>query len=181
MAGIQTRKSSAPVRKNRNAQKPKEQPIGGLLADEFIAVLVTSIATRLSRGSTDFFRSRWNIGMIEWRVLLVLERTEALNVRELAVAAALDKAAVSRSLAAMQAGGLVEIEQTRSRGRAAFAKLTPAGRKLAKKLLRASRLRQQRLFEVLPARDVEMLAALLQRFADALTRVGWDAPPRAAS
>lgn len=153
---------------------PDSPPFGGILADDFIAVLITTVATRLSRGSTNFYRARWNIGMLDWRVLLVLERTQALNVGALAEAAGLDKAAVSRSLAALQERGIVTVEQTRSRGRAAFAALTPAGRALCADVLAASLARQDGLFEAFPKQDADALAATLRRFAQALDEVGWD-------
>lgn len=152
-------------------------PLGGILADEFIAVLITTIAMRLSRGSTNFYRARWDIGMLDWRVLLALDRTQALNVGALADAAGLDKAAVSRSLGALGERGIVTVEQTRSRGRAAIAALTPAGRALCGEILAASRKRQNRLFKAFPKNDTDALAATLRRFAQALDEVGWDESP----
>ncbi len=176
-----TAKVPASSEKARTARQDTEalpEPIGGLLAEEFIAVLITTIATRLSRGSTHFYRTRWDIGMLEWRLLLVLERTDGLNGSELGNAAGLDKAAVSRSLANLQERNLVTVEQTRSRGRAAFAALTPAGKKTCREILSASRRRQQGLFKVFPKADNDALAATLRRFAQALDEVGWDASPQ---
>lgn len=167
-------KTRASIRTPAPEPVPASPPLGGILADEFIAVLITTIARRLSRGSTHFYRSRWDIGMLDWRVLLVLERTRALNVGALADAADLDKAAVSRSLSMFEERGIVVVEQTRSRGRAAFASLTPAGRKLCADILAASRARQAGLFKAFPKEDTDALAETLHRFASALDAVGWD-------
>jgi DNA-binding MarR family transcriptional regulator len=58
---------------------------------------------------------------------------------ELSDAADVDKAAASRSLAVLADRGLISIEQTRSRGRAAIAKLTREGRDFATRMAEASR------------------------------------------
>jgi DNA-binding MarR family transcriptional regulator len=160
-----------------NKGAPVPSPLGGILADDFIAVLITTVATRLSRGSTNFYRARWDIGMQDWRVLLVLARTQALNVGSLACAAGLDKAAVSRSLSMLKNRGIVDIEQTRSRGRAVFATLTPAGRRVCAEILQASRDRQDGLFTAFPKKETDALATMLRRFAQALDEVGWDDAP----
>lgn len=168
----------APPLANGTVPSPSgDAPFGGILADEFIAVLITTVATRLSRGSTNFYRTRWDIGMIEWRVLLVLERTKALNVGALADAAGIDKAAVSRSLAILQDRGVVTVEKTRSRGRAAYAALTPEGQELCADILAASRKRQEGLFAAFTKQETKALAATLRRFARALDDVGWDESP----
>lgn len=166
----------APV-KPENADAKSGIGIGGLLADEFFPVLITAVATKLSRGSTNFYRSRWNIGMLEWRVLLVLQRTEGLNVRELATAAGLDKSAVSRSLSLLQSRSLVDVVQTRNQGRAAFANLTLSGRKLCGEILVASRSRQEAVFKVFPKTEIDALARGLRRYFQALEAVDWDLSP----
>ena len=49
--------------------------------------------------------------MTEWRLLVVLNSTDSLNVGELSDAADLDKAAVSRSLMLLQERKLISVEQ----------------------------------------------------------------------
>ena len=65
-------------------------------------MLLSNIDMRLNRGATAYYRAAWDIGMAEWRLLVVLNMTASLNVGELAEAADLDKAAVSRSLAILE-------------------------------------------------------------------------------
>jgi DNA-binding MarR family transcriptional regulator len=112
--------------------------------------------------------------MVEWRLLIVLKDTEFLNVGELSEAADLDKAAVSRSLALLQDRKLVSVEQTRTRGRAAIAKLTAEGRKLSEKLLRVSREREALLFKYFTPADKEHLNVLLRQLTLALAGADWD-------
>jgi DNA-binding MarR family transcriptional regulator len=105
---------------------------------------------------------------------MVLNSTQSLNVGELSGAADLDKAAVSRSLVLLEERKLISVEQTRTRGRAAIAKLTAEGRKLSEKLLKVSREREARLFKNFSRADREHLKALLEQLSGALADADWD-------
>ena len=150
------------------------QPTGGLLAQQHITVLLVSIGLRLNRGASAYYRAAFDLGMAEWRLLLVLGSTEALNVGELSAAADLDKAAVSRSLVLLEERKLVSVVQTRTRGRAAIAKLTPEGKKLSARLMQVSLQRQARLFKNFSKADKERLNALLAQLSQDLTGADWD-------
>jgi DNA-binding MarR family transcriptional regulator len=153
---------------------PRSSRIGGILGEEHIGVLLSSVGTRLNRGATAYYRRAWNLSMVEWRLLMVLRDTEFLNVGELSEAADLDKAAVSRSLALLEERKLVSVEQTRTRGRAAIAKLTIEGRKLSEKLLRVSLEREALLFKYVTPADKEQLNVLLRQLTQALAGPDWD-------
>jgi DNA-binding MarR family transcriptional regulator len=145
----------------------------GLLAREQAAVLISTLGARFSRGATAYYRAAWNIGTVEWLLVLILNRSRALNISELSAAADVDKAAASRSLVLLQERKLVSVEQTRSRGRAAIAKLTADGRKLATKLTRVSREREERLFKDFTAAEKALLNGLLLRLSQALDTDDW--------
>jgi DNA-binding MarR family transcriptional regulator len=144
-----------------------------MLARDHVAVLMSTIGMRLSRGAMAYYRSTWNISTVEWRLLMTLNSIESLNVSELSDAADIDKAAASRSLALLQERKFVSVEQTRSRGRAAIAKLTADGRKFAAKLARVSREREARLFKDFAIADKERLNALLHQLSRALDGADW--------
>ena len=153
---------------------PRRPDVAGMLARDHVAVRMSTIGMRLSRGAMAYYRSTWNISTVEWRLLMTLNSIEALNVSELSDAADIDKAAASRSLALLQERKLVSVEQTRSRGRAAIAKLTADGRKFAAKLAKVSREREARLFKDFAIADKERLNALLQQLSRALDGADWD-------
>ena len=157
-----------------NDAPPKRPQHYGILAQEHVAMLVSNIGARLLRGTTAYYRSAFDLSLTEWRILMVLNSTQSLNVGELSGAADLDKAAVSRSLVLLEERKLISVEQTRTRGRAAFAKLTAEGRKLSEKLLEISRERETRLFKSFSRADRERLKALLQQLSQALAGVDWD-------
>jgi DNA-binding MarR family transcriptional regulator len=143
------------------------------LAQEQVAVLVSILGSRFSRGAMAYYRTAWDISTVEWRLLLTLSRIESLNVSELSDAADVDKAAASRSLGLLQERKLVSVEQTRSRGRAAIVKLTAEGLKLAAKLAQVSREREARLFKDFTAAEKKCLNELLQRLSQALDGEDW--------
>ena len=146
----------------------------GTLAREHVAVLVSTLGMRLNRGATAYYRAAWNIGIVEWRLLMTLKSIESLNVSELSEAADIDKAAASRSLAVLADRGLISIEQTRSRGRAAIARLTCEGREFAARITEASRKREARLFKDFSAADKQQLSELLHQLSNALDHADWE-------
>lgn len=148
--------------------------VAGTLANEHLAVLVSTIGMRLNRGSTAYYRAAWNIGIVEWRILMTLNSIQSLNVSELSDAADVDKAAASRSLALLQKRQLVSVEQTRSRGRAAIVRLTADGRNFAARLTGVSRAREKRLFKNFPAADKARLTDLLHQLSRALDEADWE-------
>ena len=153
----------------------EELPLaGGLLGEQHLTVLMVGIGMRLNRAAAAYYRATWDLSMIEWRVLLVLNRTKSLNVGELSNAADLDKAAVSRGLALLEERKLVQIEQTRTRGRAAIAQLTAEGSRLCAKLLRVSHDRQERLFAEFSKTERDLLGKLLRRLARTLDNSDWN-------
>ena len=105
---------------------------------------------------------------------MTLKSIESLNVSELSDAADVDKAAASRSLAILADRGLISIEQTRSRGRAAIAKLTREGRDFATRMAEASRKREARLFKDFPIADKKQLSQLLLQLSNALDHADWE-------
>lgn len=139
------------------------------LAQESLAVLVTSLAGRLNRGATGYYQREFGLAMSDFRVLLSLVGTEGLNVGELAHQAEVDKAAASRSLTQLEQRGLVRrAPLARSRGRAAIAGLTPEGQALAQRVRVAARLREERLLSTFTAQDRRLAASLLHRLIDAV-------------
>ena len=150
------------------------QPIAGLLAQQHITVLLVGIGLRFTRSASAYYRAAFDLGMAEWRLLIVLRSTEALNVGELSAAADLDKAAVSRSLVLLEERKLISVTQTRTRGRAAIAKLTPEGKKLSARLMEVSLQRQAQLFKNFTNADKERLACAAVSTLAGSDRVDWD-------
>lgn len=131
--------------------------------NRFIAAYIMGVANRLATGASNHYRKRHNLGMAEWRTLMAIGRSDHRIVREVAQMADLDYAAASKSLKLLASQGLVAIEQTRSRGRAAIASLTPEGLKVYERLKRSAQARQARLLAAFSEEEVETLWTLLRK------------------
>lgn len=138
------------------------------LAEEYIAVLVLSLAGRLNRGAASYYLRNFDIGMTDFRIVMALGMVKGLNVGEVAAAGDVDKAAASRSLKFLQGEGLVELEQTGSRGRAAIVHLTDKGRAFERELRKAARRRDKRLLAALTEQERVQAAMLIRKLIAAV-------------
>jgi DNA-binding MarR family transcriptional regulator len=148
----------------------KPAPVAGTEAEvnRYIAAYIMGVANRLANGASNHYRSRFDIGMSEWRAMMAIGTSSHRIVREVAEMADLDYAAASKSLKLLAERGLVQIEQTQRRGRAAIASLTPEGLVLYRRLRDSARRRQQRLLAGFTADEVATLRSLLQRIEAAV-------------
>ena len=133
------------------------------LADEYIAVLAMTLAGRLNRGASNYYLKHFDISMADYRIVLALGLAQNLNISAVAASADVDKAAASRSLRALEQRGIVELEQTATRGRAAIVHLTASGRELERQLKKSSRLRERRFVAELSQEEREQAIGLLKK------------------
>jgi DNA-binding MarR family transcriptional regulator len=141
------------------------------VVNQYLAAYLMGLANRLSTGASNHYRRHWNIGMSEWRALIAVARSRHRIVREVAEQADLDYAAASKSLKLLQARGLVEVAQTRRRGRASVVSLTDEGLALYRQLSRSAIARQKRLLDAFSADEVAQLWALLRRLEVQIPRM----------
>jgi DNA-binding MarR family transcriptional regulator len=167
------KKGAAPRAKNteapsepaprRAARPPAAVPANEVEVNRYLAAYIMGVANRLANGASNHYRSRFGMGMSEWRAMMAIGTSSHRIVREVAHMADLDYAAASKSLKVLAQRGLVEIEQTQRRGRAAIASLTPEGLVVYRQLCESARRRQRRLLAPFNAEEVQTLWALLQR------------------
>lgn len=136
------------------------------LAQDYLAVLVMTLAVRLSRGASSYYLRHFDIGMTEFRIVLAVGMAKRLNISEVATAAGVDKASTSRSLRLLQGRGIVELEQTRTRGRAAIVHLTPEGKAFERDVRKAARRRDRLLIAGLSAQERTLAVELIQKLID---------------
>jgi len=131
------------------------------LADDYVAVLIIAIANRLTRGASKYYREVWNLGVVEWRILICLGHKSRRSIGAIAEAADLDRGAVSRSVKLLDERGLIT---TQAGGRRVnLVSLTEAGRRLLEDLKAAGRRREQRLMAGFDANEGAKLKSLLHR------------------
>lgn len=147
----------------RAARKPPPVAAHEAQVNRFLAAYIMGVANRLANGASNHYRSQHNLGMAEWRTMMAIGESSHRIVREVAEMADLDYAAASKSLKVLTQQGLVSVEQTRSRGRAAIARLTPQGLQTYKTLCHSAIERQNRLLATFTEEEVAQLWSLLKR------------------
>lgn len=147
----------------RAARRPASVAGADANVNRYIAAYIMGVANRLANGASNHYRRKFNLGMPEWRTIMAIGTSNHRIVREVAEKADIDYAAASKSLRVLEERGLVAMEQTSRRGRAAIARLTPEGLVLYRQLLESSRKRQKRLLSGFTPVEVEQLWSLLRR------------------
>jgi DNA-binding MarR family transcriptional regulator len=131
------------------------------LADDYVAVLVIAVANRLTRGASKYYREAWNLGVVEWRIIIWLGYGAGNAVGEIAEATDLDRGATSRSVKLLADRGLVRTET--GGGRITRAVLTRQGETLLQQLRAVGRKREDRFLSAFDAGERKQLLAYLRR------------------
>ncbi len=155
--------TAVPASLRRVAQPPAHVSGANASVNRYLAAYLIGVANRLANGASNYYRKEFNLGMSEWRTMLAIGTSNHRIVREVAEMADIDYAAASKSLRVLEQRGLVQIEQTKRRGRAAIAQLTPEGLLIYHQLMEAARRRQKRLLSAFTPEEVTLLRELLQR------------------
>lgn len=144
-----------------------------------IGALSTSFSNRLGAGASLEYHRRFEIGVVEWRVLCHLATHPWSNVIAMAGSIGLDKSSVSRSLSAMEKRGLVTMRDGARRKREAD--LTPDGLALHRQVLPVARARESALLDGFSDAEFEQLLDFFHRLIANLPKVEEDARARATS
>ncbi|MFT8247299.1 MarR family winged helix-turn-helix transcriptional regulator [Roseomonas sp. BN140053] len=138
-------------------------PEAGFDLHSYVPTLVVNLANQLWRVGAAFYRENYGVGMVEVRLLLHLDRHAGQTASDIARTAELDKAAVSRGLAALESGGLVRLEKDLRGGGRRRVTLSGKGRRLCHSIAAASLERQAWILGELTPEEVAHLSELLRR------------------
>lgn len=119
------------------------------------------LAQKIAASASAAYRPRFGVGLTDWRVLAALGAEPWIVPARVAQACGLDKAAVSRSLGALRAAGLVEGDGGRELA------LTAAGLALHDRLVEAAGERGRRLLAGFSGEERALFAAFLRRMGEA--------------
>lgn len=131
--------------------------------ERYVPFLFISISNNLYRSASQFYQSRFGIGVTEWRLLSALAAAPSSTANHLCEIAQLDKAAASRSLKILEQTGYVAIAQHKTDARKRNVAFTPAGLKLYEDIVEAALSRQDRMVAGFSAEETDTLVALLGR------------------
>ena len=129
--------------------------------DRFIPALLIFLSNRLSSTGSAAYTRAFGIGVMEFRVMVMLAAEPGIAAGRIVDVIGLDKGAVSRTLKRLEERGLVTAWTPEARRRLLYA-LSPEGRVIHDKALVIAEKRQDLLLEGVAAKDRERLIGLLR-------------------
>ena len=131
--------------------------------ENYAPALLTFLANKLTVGANALYREKFGVGVTEWRVMALLAIEAPIPAARICQVIGLDKAPVSRCLAALEQAGLVRVKLDGADARRRPVALTAAGRKLHDRIIKLALEREARLLACLNAAERRTLLALLNR------------------
>jgi DNA-binding MarR family transcriptional regulator len=129
-------------------RKVQEETDGGLILADFLPYRIVAlghlISSRLSRAY-----DAENLTIPEWRVLAVISQADAMAARDVVALSPMDKMAVSRAVASLEAKGLVNRDADARDRRVYTLALSPEGRAMFSRVARLAKIYEERLLAVL--------------------------------
>lgn len=141
--------------------------------DRYVPGLLNWVANKLNAGASATYLSRFGIGMIEWRIVVMLACEPWITGSRICEVVGLDKAAVSRGFSRMDQA---ELLLWRGAGRSRLAALSAKGRTLHDLVMPVALERQRRLLHGLTEAEVDALVASLHHMLGNLPLVNATEP-----
>jgi DNA-binding MarR family transcriptional regulator len=151
------------------SKKTRKAPVDGTPAtpaldlDSHIATKVAIFANRLSRAASRFYRERFGIGVVEWRLMMFIGHASETRANRICGATDLDKGAVSRSLRVLRRMGIVSVREDGADSRRNNVALTAKGRALHDRIVPVALQRQRELVSDLAPREIRTFTTLIDR------------------
>ncbi len=131
--------------------------------NDHIATKIAIFSNRVSRAASRFYRERYGIGVVEWRVLMFIGRANETSANRICSETDLDKGAVSRSLNVLARMGVVSVKADGADSRRHNVALTAKGRALHDRIVPVALERQRDLLHDLSPAEVETLKDIIGR------------------
>ncbi len=128
--------------------------------ERFIPALLLFLSNRLSSTGTAAYTRALGIGVMEFRVMVMLAAEPEIAANRIVEVIGIDKGAVSRTLKALEERGLVIAHAPQERRRQLYA-LSSQGRRVHDRALAIAEKRQDLLLEGVADQDRERLIGLL--------------------
>jgi DNA-binding MarR family transcriptional regulator len=153
--------------KNRNAQNgprdPSRMSARALDLDRYIPAYFTFLAGKISNSASATYRPRFGVGITDWRIMAMLASEPWISAGRICAATGLDKAAVSRSVRALQNAGLIDIQPDPADQRRQSVALTRKGVALHDRIVKLALDREQRLLQGFSTAERKRLLDFLVR------------------
>ncbi len=167
--------AASPARSDLAASRPADALRLTVDFDTSVAFLLTSLANKLSIAASRRLRRELDVGLMEWRVLVLLAVEDQATPARIAQVAGVDKSVVSRAVSGLERRGLITVSSEPA-SRQTRLGLTSAGQALHDRGIVGSRQAEAELLDGVPEGDRELLRALLRRLIGNLPRLDPSAP-----
>nr|WP_295664508.1 MarR family transcriptional regulator [Polymorphobacter sp.] len=141
---------------------------GTLRLDRFAPALITWAAHRLAANNSAVYRERFDVTLMEWRLLLHLSSEPGASAAQIASAIGFDKATISRTVDSLHRRGLVEETINPADARSSRLHLTDLGVELHTRMLPTALEQERQLLGDLSSAEAEVFVELLTRVVRAL-------------
>jgi DNA-binding MarR family transcriptional regulator len=131
--------------------------------EHFLPYRLSVLSNRVSQTIARIYVDRFDLGITEWRVIAVLGRHPGLSANGVAERTAMDKVAVSRTIARLLERGLVQRDIHGDDRRRSVLELSEAGYRIYDEVVPMALGCEQRLIASLSAAEVALLDSLLDR------------------
>ena len=95
----------------------------------YVTFYFTVLANKLSSGASRLYLKRYDIGIIEWRVMAMLAVEPRISPVRICQIIGLDKGAVSREMRKLEAKGYLTVDEDPESTRRRTLELTPSGQR----------------------------------------------------
>ncbi len=154
------------MKTNANDKRGKPCPAvsdGVLALEDFLPYRLSVLANRASDALAREYSQRFALGVTEWRVMAVLGPCPGLTANEVVRRTAMDKVAVSRTLARLQGAGRLQRKPDRSDRRRTLLRLSRAGQAIYAQIVPIALDFERQLLDGMTASDRARVFRLLNR------------------
>lgn len=128
----------------------------------YIPYFLAAVNNPLSRGASKIYLKKFNLGIVEWRVIAMLAIEPCITASRICDVVALDKGATSRALTRLHALGYLEFSSKKSDIRRKKWSLNDAGYLIHGQILRLALLREEKLVEGIAPADIEVFLRVIR-------------------
>jgi DNA-binding MarR family transcriptional regulator len=146
-----------------------------VLLESFLSFRVTILAKLLERRLARMLSERFGLAVAEYRVLLQVALRPGSTVRAISARTFVDKAQVSRVVAALEEQDLIKRSTRDNDRRSPEFTVTPSGRSLITRIAPVRRQQEQEIGDHLGAVGAEQLATTIQSLIELLSGPGREA------
>lgn len=139
--------------------------------EKMVGFNATLLANKMSRGLTKILRSRFSIGVVEWRVMVRLANDEPLLASDIGKQGAIDKGLVSKAFKSLEAKELITTTPMPNRSRFRLARLTAKGVALHDEIVPLVLAREATVVADLTTEEIDWLFETLAKIRKNLERL----------